>query len=44
MIIGALRIKNEARWIERVLSSLRPICEELVVLMTAQCWYSTDLR
>lgn len=32
MIIGALRIKNEARWIERVLSSLRPICEELVVL------------
>lgn len=31
-IIGALRIKNEARWIERVLRSLVGICERIVIL------------
>jgi glycosyltransferase involved in cell wall biosynthesis len=26
MIIGLLRIKNEARWIERVVRSIQPVC------------------
>ena len=32
IIIGALRVRNEARWIERSLRSLLPICERIIVL------------
>lgn len=32
MILGLLRIKNEARWIERVLRSILPVCDEIVVM------------
>src|ERR1041385_4631023 len=32
MIYGMLRIKNEARWIERVLLSILPVCEHVFVL------------
>lgn len=32
MIIGLLRVKNEARWIEHVLKSIWPACHEIVVL------------
>lgn len=31
-IVGMLRIKDEARWIDRVLRSLLPACEEVIVL------------
>lgn len=31
-IVGALRVKNEARWIERVIRSIQPLCEEVFVL------------
>lgn len=31
MILGMLRIKNEARWIERVLRSILPLCESVLV-------------
>jgi glycosyltransferase involved in cell wall biosynthesis len=31
-IIGILRIKNEARWIERVIRSVQPACEAVIVL------------
>ena len=31
-IIGLMRIKNEARWIRRVIASIRPICERIIVL------------
>jgi glycosyltransferase involved in cell wall biosynthesis len=31
-MIGMLRVKNEARWIERVLSAMLPICERIFVL------------
>src|SRR5262252_2872567 len=30
-IVGMLRVKNEARWIARVLQSMRPICHQLYV-------------
>lgn len=30
-IVGMLRVKNEARWIERVLRSISPLCEEIFV-------------
>ncbi len=32
MTIGLLRVKNEARWIERVVRSIQPVCEEILVL------------
>lgn len=31
-ITAMLRVKNEARWIERVLASLRPLCNSIVVM------------
>ncbi len=31
MILGMLRIKDEARWIERVLRSMLPVCERIFV-------------
>lgn len=31
-IFAMLRIKNEARWISRVLRSIKPICQEILVL------------
>lgn len=31
-IIGALRIRNEARWIQRVIRSIAPICNRILVL------------
>jgi glycosyltransferase involved in cell wall biosynthesis len=31
MVIGALRVKSEARWISRVIKSIQPICEKIVV-------------
>lgn len=31
-LIGLLRVKNEARWLERVLESIRPACERILVL------------
>ena len=31
-LIGLLRVKNEARWIERVLESIWPICSHILVL------------
>jgi glycosyltransferase involved in cell wall biosynthesis len=30
-IVGMLRVKNEARWIERVLRSMFPVCEQVYV-------------
>jgi glycosyltransferase involved in cell wall biosynthesis len=32
VICGMLRIRNEARWIERVLKSIIPLCERVVIL------------
>lgn len=32
MIVGMLRIKNEARWIDEVLKSIKPICDRIYVL------------
>src|ERR1041385_3867606 len=32
MIVGALRIKNEQRWISRVLRSMLPVCERIFIL------------
>lgn len=32
MICGMLRIRNEARWIERVIKSIIPLCERIVIL------------
>lgn len=32
MIFGLLRIKNEARWIDRVIRSIQPVCDRIVVL------------
>lgn len=32
MIYGMMRIKNEARWIRRVLASIEPACEKIVIL------------
>jgi glycosyltransferase involved in cell wall biosynthesis len=29
---GLLRIKNEARWIERVIRSIQPLCERILIL------------
>ena len=31
-VIGMLRVKNEARWIERCLASILPLCDQIVVL------------
>lgn len=31
-MIGLLRVKNEARWIERVVASILPVCKRVVVL------------
>ncbi len=31
-MIGLLRIKNEARWIERVIRSIQPVCDRILVL------------
>ena len=31
MIIGSLRIKCEARWISRVIKSIQPICEKIII-------------
>lgn len=31
-MIGLLRVKNEARWITRVIASLRPLCARIVVM------------
>lgn len=32
MTIAALRIKNEVRWISKVIESLRPVCEDILIL------------
>lgn len=32
MIYGMMRIKNEARWIERVLLEMLPVCEQILIL------------
>lgn len=32
MIFGMLRIKNEARWIARVVEAIQPLCKEVVIL------------
>jgi len=32
MIFGLLRIKNEARWIERVIRSIQPVCDKILIL------------
>jgi hypothetical protein len=32
MFIGALRVKNESRWIERVIRAMQPLCEVVHVL------------
>lgn len=32
VLVGALRIKNEARWIDRVIGSIMPYCDRVVVL------------
>jgi len=29
---GLLRIKNEARWIERVIRSIQPVCDQILIL------------
>jgi hypothetical protein len=31
MIIGLLRIKNEARWIARVVRSIQPVCGRILI-------------
>lgn len=31
-VIGAMRIKNEARWIGEVLDAMRPLCEHIAVM------------
>jgi O-antigen biosynthesis protein len=31
-MIGMMRVKNEARWIERVITSMLPICEKILVM------------
>ena len=31
MIFGLLRIKNESRWIERVIRSIQPVCERILI-------------
>ncbi len=32
MIYGIMRIKDEARWIEKVLASLTPVCDQVLIL------------
>jgi glycosyltransferase involved in cell wall biosynthesis len=32
MIIGLMRIKDEARWIDRVVRSLMPVCDRMLIL------------
>ncbi len=32
MTYGMLRVKNEERWIERVVASIQPVCEQVLVL------------
>jgi hypothetical protein len=31
-IVGTLRVKNEARWIQRVLESMKPVCSQIILL------------
>jgi Glycosyl transferase family 2 len=31
-IVGAIRVKNEARWIKRVVDAMSPLCQRIVVL------------
>ena len=31
-VLGMLRVKNEARWIERCLSSILPLCDQIIVM------------
>ena len=31
-MIGIMRVKNEARWIDRVLASILPLCERVLVM------------
>lgn len=31
-IVGLLRVRNEARWIDRVVRSISPICERVIIL------------
>jgi glycosyltransferase involved in cell wall biosynthesis len=31
-VIGLLRVKNEARWIERVIASIQPVCSSILVM------------
>jgi len=38
MIFGALRIRNESRWIRQVVRSIQPVCDQILVLDD----YSTD--
>lgn len=38
MVFGLLRIKNESRWIGRVVDALKPVCDTVIVLDD----YSTD--
>jgi glycosyltransferase involved in cell wall biosynthesis len=32
VIFGALRVRNESRWIKRVIQSIKPLCREILVL------------
>jgi glycosyltransferase involved in cell wall biosynthesis len=32
MITGLLRVRNESRWIHRVVASLRPLCDQVIVM------------
>lgn len=32
MILGMMRVKNEARWIERVIASILPLCDRVFVM------------
>jgi len=32
MIIGASRVKNEARWIDRMIRSIQPLCDQIIIL------------
>ncbi len=32
MVIGIMRVKNEARWIDRCISSILPVCDRVIVL------------
>jgi glycosyltransferase involved in cell wall biosynthesis len=32
MVVGMMRVKNEARWIERSISSILPVCDRVLVM------------